>query len=179
MISSTGFARTIIQVPPLRQRLQEDPGELRQLLEHVVTGLVGEPAADLVDMVQKQPPAHSALRAPGREMSGNWSRPRGAFCSRATMPAASAVSRRTRGAVAGRHRSRHVRRRAVLAGYCACLYEKSGNYEAVARLTHLDRRRSKIRRATTGRRRSSAAKRRRKGGGAGHRRTLILCAVKP
>jgi transcriptional regulator of acetoin/glycerol metabolism len=29
---------------------------------------------------------------------------------------------------------------ALLAGYCALLYEKSGSYEAVARLTNLDRR---------------------------------------
>src|SRR5437588_3000610 len=42
----------IIEVPPLRQRLQEDPGELHQLLDHTVRALIGEPAPELVARVE-------------------------------------------------------------------------------------------------------------------------------
>src|ERR1043166_8476931 len=41
----------VIEVPPLRQRLQEDPKELRQLLEHVLTGMLGGPGPELVAQV--------------------------------------------------------------------------------------------------------------------------------
>src|SRR5437870_2700327 len=41
----------VIHVPSLRQRLHEDPDELRRLLESAVANLVGAPAADLAEIV--------------------------------------------------------------------------------------------------------------------------------
>src|SRR2546428_6439007 len=41
-----------IPVPPLRHRLQEDGNEIRQLLEHVLTGMLGGPAPELVAQVE-------------------------------------------------------------------------------------------------------------------------------
>src|SRR6266481_6029227 len=42
----------MIEVPPLRQRLQQDPKELHQLIEHSLTFMLGEPAAELVTHVE-------------------------------------------------------------------------------------------------------------------------------
>src|SRR5580765_2493856 len=42
----------MIEVPPLRLRLQQDPKELRQLIEHTLTRMLGEPAAELVTHVE-------------------------------------------------------------------------------------------------------------------------------
>ncbi|MEK7678161.1 MAG: sigma 54-interacting transcriptional regulator [Verrucomicrobiota bacterium] len=131
----------IIQVPPLRQRLQEDPGELRQLLEHVVTGLVGEPAADLVDMVQAtlQRTLGTPYAWPGnvRELEQATRR---ILLTRDYAGSVRPLAPDSRSELLAGIEAGTLDAEAVLAGYCACLYEKSGNYEAVARLTHLDRR---------------------------------------
>lgn len=70
----------VIQVPPLRQRLREDPDELRQLLDHAIAMMVGAPAADLADPVEKTIRATVGDLYPGQETSANWSRPSGVFC---------------------------------------------------------------------------------------------------
>src|SRR5262249_13598430 len=41
----------IITVPPLRQRLEEDPGELEELLKHTLSRMTGEESPPLVEKV--------------------------------------------------------------------------------------------------------------------------------
>src|ERR1041385_1123837 len=41
----------VIKVPSLRQRLQEDPNELQDLLRHTIASIVGEPAAGLEEKI--------------------------------------------------------------------------------------------------------------------------------
>jgi transcriptional regulator with PAS, ATPase and Fis domain len=43
----------VIQVPPLRQRLQQDPGELRQLLQHLLARTLGESALEMLEKMEQ------------------------------------------------------------------------------------------------------------------------------
>lgn len=131
----------VIHVPPLRQRLLEDPEELRQLLEHTVTGIIGERATDLEGTV-----ARTIRRTVGEHYSwpGN---------VRELEQAVRRILLTGQYTASGHPNSQDAREQliagiqaetldadALLAGYCALLYQKTGNYEAVARLTRLDRR---------------------------------------
>src|SRR5437016_11867339 len=42
----------VIHVPPLRQRLEEDPDELRQLVEHLLTGMMGDAGRELAAKIE-------------------------------------------------------------------------------------------------------------------------------
>ncbi|HYG35355.1 MAG TPA: sigma 54-interacting transcriptional regulator, partial [Clostridia bacterium] len=42
----------VIHVPPLRQRLEEAPDELHQLINHLVNGMMGETAPELVERIE-------------------------------------------------------------------------------------------------------------------------------
>ena len=42
----------VIHVPPLRQRLEEDPDELRQLVEHLLIGMMGEAGRGLAAKIE-------------------------------------------------------------------------------------------------------------------------------
>lgn len=128
-----------IQVPPLRQRLQEAPGELRMLLEHVTEGMMGEPAAELVDVVE-----HALRRDLGEDYPwpGNVRELEqavrrilltGHYAGSAPTKAPDLRSELMAGIEA---HSLDADR--LLGGYCALLYEKHGSLEAVARATNLD-----------------------------------------
>jgi DNA-binding NtrC family response regulator len=131
----------VIQVPPLRQRLSEDSGELHQLLEHTLSKMLGAPAAKLVDSME------SSLRAsvgnkyhwPGnvRELEQATRRLllTGHYTGGAEPKAATALD----GLIDGIE-GETLDADTLLAGYCRLLYESSGNFEEVARKTNLDRR---------------------------------------
>jgi hypothetical protein len=129
----------VIEVPPLRQRLEEDPGELRQLLEHALAGMVGESAAELVPKVE------AALRRavgdeypwPGnvRELEQAVRRIllTGHYTGSAQAKSAGPRDQLIAGIEAG-----SLDADGLLAGYCKVLHEREGTYEAVARRTCLD-----------------------------------------
>jgi DNA-binding NtrC family response regulator len=131
----------VIEVPPLRQRLREEPGELRQLIEHALRGMVGEPAAELAVRLET-----GVRRSPGEryDWPGNVRELEQAI-RRMLLTGeytGSAPSRRPdplEQLITGIE-AEALDADALLAGYCRLLYEGSGNYEAVARRTHLDRR---------------------------------------
>jgi DNA-binding NtrC family response regulator len=130
-----------ITIPPLRQRLAEEPREFDALLGHIMARVAGEAAAELRPMVRE------ALRELGR---GHYAWPgnvreleqavrRILLTRRYTgEPPPSPIDRATQlsTAVAGGT----IDADALLAGYCALLYERCGNLEEVARRTNLDRR---------------------------------------
>jgi transcriptional regulator with AAA-type ATPase domain len=131
----------VIEAPPLRQRLREDPAELRRLLEHVLTGMIGEPAKELVVQIE------AALRRavgldypwPGNVREFEQAVRRilltGDYQGAAPSKAAGLREQLAAGIEAGT-----LNAEALLAGYCRVLYEKEGTYEAVARRVNLDRR---------------------------------------
>jgi DNA-binding NtrC family response regulator len=131
----------VIEVPPLRQRLQEDPKELRQLLEHVLTGMLGGPGPELVAQVE------AAL---GRAVGDQYPWPgnvreleqaiRRILLTGHYTGSARARSCGIREQVIAGIEAETLDADALLAGYCALLYEKCGSYEGVARRMNLDRR---------------------------------------
>jgi DNA-binding NtrC family response regulator len=133
-----------IRVPPLRQRFREEPGELHELLTHVVTAMVGEPAPELVSQVEEtlRRNVNETYSWPGnvRELEQAVRRilVTGHYTGSSPARAGGVLDELVTGVEA-----ESLDADGLLAGYCALLYESSGNYEDVARKTNLDRRTAK------------------------------------
>jgi hypothetical protein len=124
-----------IVVPPLRQRLGEDPEELPQLVAHILARLAGEAVPELVTLVLEVLEADLPPRYP---WPGN---------VRELEQAARRIllTRHYRGEPGPRSpeagpAATGADAREVLAAHCARLYDELGNYQEVARRTGLDRR---------------------------------------
>ena len=131
----------IIQVPPLRTRLAEDPGEIDEILAFIIKRILGQRSAKIVQMVKdflrnNQPKDYawpgnvreleqcvrrvllkSTYDWPRHELSGN------------------TISKITQGI-----ESSSMTAQDILSEYCRILYGRLGTYEAVAKTTQLDRR---------------------------------------
>ena len=131
----------MIEVPSLRQRLQEDPGELRQLLEHALARMIGEPGDELLgrleETIKRSVGADYAWPGNVREVEQAVRRIllTGHYAGSAGPKSAS-----LREKLVNDIEAEILDADSLLAGYCAVLYEKSGTYEDVARRTNLDRR---------------------------------------
>lgn len=131
----------VIDVPPLRQRLAENPGELRQMLQHTLTGILGVHTSVLEAKVE------AAIR---RDVSDDYSWPgnvreleQAVRCILLT----GSYSGMKKAEPAGFFEqfmadveAQNLDAEGLLAGYCGLLYRKAGTYEEVARRTNLDRR---------------------------------------
>ena len=131
----------IIQVPSLQQRLQEDPEELEQLLAHTLCGIIGEPAAELEQMVataiRRTVGEHYAWPGNVRELEQAVRRILlNNHYAASSLPPAHDIREQLIFGI----ESESIDANTLLAGYCALLYDKCENYETVARLTKLDRR---------------------------------------
>jgi len=131
----------IITVPPLRQRIEEDPAELRDLVVYTVKKTVGKPYPELVDLVleviEKQLGRDYPWPGNVRELEQ---------CIRRVM-----LKRDYRGdqktqngdlatiLTEGISRG-ELDAQNLLSGYCKMLYRRLGTFEEVARRTRLDRR---------------------------------------
>lgn len=131
----------VIVVPPLRQRLAEDRGELDELLEVIVKRIVGRPDGDVVDLVRE---AIEGGVGPDYAWPGNVRELE--QCVRRVLltqhyegespPAAATLrDRLAAGVASGAYNALDL-----LADYCRMLHEQTGTYEDVARQTGLDRR---------------------------------------
>jgi DNA-binding NtrC family response regulator len=131
----------IITVPPLRQRIQEDPAELDDLLAHTVQRMLGKPSPQLSKRVRRVIDRHLGpdYAWPGnvRELEQ---------CVRQVLlnqtylgdqgaDSADLDSKLIQGIQQG-----NIEAQQLLAGYCYLLYRRHGTYEAVARRARLDRR---------------------------------------
>ena len=123
-----------------RQRLRESPGELRELLAHTVTGMIGSLSPRVVETVEAKlrasvgddyawPGNVRELEQAARRilLTGNY-RP-------GSSPKVTGFERLVDGI-----EGEALDADGLLAAYCGLLYENSGNYEEVARKTKLDRR---------------------------------------
>lgn len=131
----------VILVPPLRQRIREAPAELEVLLAHVLTGILGAPARELEQQVAQKLRATvgEAYHWPGnvRELEQAVRRILLTDHYAASTPANTTDVREQ--LMAGIE-TESMDADTLLGRYCALLYERSGNYETVARQTKLDRR---------------------------------------
>jgi DNA-binding NtrC family response regulator len=131
----------VIVVPPLRQRIAEDPRELDTLFDHVLLRMTGSPSAELRGFVK------SAIQKnipPGYPWPGNVRELEQCVRSILLTGAYSAESA-ARGdeLEAGIVRAIHGQAYdadGLLADYCTLLYRSFGSYEEVARRLKLDRR---------------------------------------
>lgn len=132
----------VITVPSLRQRLQEDPVELNELLNHVIQRLTGQESKPLIAEIKEV--FHSNLGDhypwPGnvRELEQAVRRIlltkqyEGDLMSKATPDSQARLLAGIEGGI--------LDAEALLSAYCTLLYQRHGTYEEVARRTHLDRR---------------------------------------
>jgi transcriptional regulator of acetoin/glycerol metabolism len=132
----------IVEVPSLRQRLDEDPSELRDLVSHLAQRLVGSEgeqlAEEVLQVITEQ--LGSAYAWPGniRELEQCV---RNVLIRRAyrqplsSAPAADAIEQLTAAMRGGTLSADEL-----VSRYCQLVYEQTGSYEATARKIGLDRR---------------------------------------
>jgi len=134
----------VIEVPPLRQRLQEDPRELDRLLRQLVARLMGaahdELAARIRAALDRRPGPDYSWPGNVRELEQAVRRVllTGVYAGQAAPADAGPEARLLAGVAAGTLDADRL-----LAGYCALLHRRHGTYEEVARRTGLDRRTAK------------------------------------
>ncbi len=131
----------VIEVPPLNQRLREDPEELDRLIAHVLAGIAGGQAGELVGLVVKvirrDTGADYAWPGNVRELEQAVRR---ILLTGGYQPATPLSRRKARVAWLEEAEAGRLDADAVLAGYCRQLYDELGSYEQVATRTGLDRR---------------------------------------
>jgi transcriptional regulator of acetoin/glycerol metabolism len=125
----------------LRQRVQEDPGELDDLLAHTVQRMLGKPSPELSKMVRmvidRQLGDHYAWPGNVRELEQ---------CVRQVLLNQTYSGDQRPGTVdlcaqlQEGIQNGSIEAQQLLAGYCYLLYQRHGTYEAVARRAGLDRR---------------------------------------
>jgi hypothetical protein len=131
----------IIEVPPLRRRLAEDPGEIEEILVFIVRRILGQSSPEIVqkvkDFLRKNQPEDYSWPGNVRELEQcvrrmllktgyTWHSPDN------PEDAAGKIARKMeRGTMTAGD---------LLSDYCRLLYDRLGTYEAVARTTQLDRR---------------------------------------
>jgi DNA-binding NtrC family response regulator len=135
----------VIEVPPLRQRLAEEPRELDVLLEQLVRRIAGDTDNDVVAQTKA---AIEAGIPKGYGWPGNVRELE--QCVRRTLLSGrcgpDVATRSTNGAGSfldtfmNATREGTLEARELVARYCALLHERTGTYEEVARITGLDRR---------------------------------------
>jgi DNA-binding NtrC family response regulator len=131
----------VIIVPPLRQRIREDTGELDDLLSHTLVRILGASSSELTDMIKS-----AIIKYPGKDYHwpGNV-RELEQFVRRILldpdMSEVSMVGASDRGSqLKSGIDAGSLSADELLGGYCRMLYERYGTIEAVARKTQLDRR---------------------------------------
>lgn len=128
----------VIPIPPLRQRIAEDPGELELLLQHLVERIAGEPSSTLVKLCMQR------LRTdvgPGYPWPGNV-RELAQAVRRIVLTQGYRPERAKRDddAVTAPFLEGNLNVTALLGRYASMLYQRHGSYVQVARIMELDRR---------------------------------------
>jgi DNA-binding NtrC family response regulator len=130
----------IISIPPLCQRLQEDPEEMTDLLEHTIRRILGysspELAADIALKIKKHLPSDYQWPGNVRELEQCVRR----LLLKGSYEITVTESARTSDLLCEGINSGSMNAQVLLAGYCKLLYDRLGSYEAVARHINLDRR---------------------------------------
>jgi DNA-binding NtrC family response regulator len=134
----------IIEVPPLRRRLAENPGELEELIRHTLRRLLGPEAGGIEELAAGMRRTIDAQLGPGYPWPGNVrelaqcvrriqlkGRYEGDRPSREASPPEGWLRRAAAGSLDARE---------LVAAYCRALHERHRSYEEVARRTRLDRR---------------------------------------
>ena len=134
----------VIHVPTLRERLDESPRELEELVRLLVTRIVGTENAELtaraLEAITRDAPRD--YRWPGNVRELEQAVRRVLLTGRYARDHGNASDRGTRGAdrLAALLEAGQLSAQELLGHYCALLYRRFGSYAAVADRTGLDRR---------------------------------------
>jgi DNA-binding NtrC family response regulator len=134
----------VIVVPPLRQRIAEDPKELDELISLVVNRTLGEEEAEVARMVKvalkRDLPPQYGWPGNVRELEQAVRRIllTGSYLGEESVGYPDILS----GLLAGIEKGT-LDAKELMGSYCALLYERHHSYEEVARRTNLDRRTAK------------------------------------
>lgn len=131
----------VIEIPSLQQRLQENPKELSLLISGLLKKIIDKPEAQLVSKIEKR--IHSTVPAnypwPGNVRELEQSIRRICLVGHYNINEQMNLNTEQNGFIiaenAGEGSAQHLLQR-----YCRFIYERHGSYEAVARITCLDRR---------------------------------------
>ena len=126
----------VIEVPPLRQRIAEEPSELDDLIALIVCRLTGESSQEIVARVREN-------LDPSYLWPGNVRELEQAVRRVLLAQEYAGEQRPAEPDWVGKVQAGKLDADELLAGYCAMLYERHGTYEEVARRTKLDRRTAK------------------------------------
>ena len=135
----------VIRVPTLRERIQESPGELGELVALLVGRTVGEANGELsayvLEALRRDLPAGYAWPGNVRELEQAVRRVllTGAYKPEVTAAASADAEER----LVARLREGNLNADELVSGYSALLYERLGSYAAVAERTGLDPRTSR------------------------------------
>ncbi|MBN1833402.1 MAG: sigma-54-dependent Fis family transcriptional regulator [Deltaproteobacteria bacterium] len=130
-----------ILVPPLRQRIRENPGELDIMLAHLLFRMIGEESNELTQMV-----CHEIRNSMGFDYSwpGNVREleqaVRRILLTKEYKVDHARVSSSLQNKLLSGIEAGELSAQELLNTYCTLLYERFGTYEKVARITNLDRR---------------------------------------
>lgn len=131
----------IIVVPPLRERIAEDPLELDDLIEFTLEKITGKKSAELTGTIRKY-----IIKNPGVGYSwpGNV-RELGQCVRRMLLKRSYNVQEMVAGEASRSELSEKIdggllTAQEVMSGYCSLLYQRHGTIGEVARITRLDRR---------------------------------------
>ena len=131
----------VIVVPPLRERLRDDPAELGLLLGALVRRLTGDEspalAAEVLAALKESPGPDYAWPGNVRELE---QAARRVLLSGRYEPAPVKRSEAADEAWLDQAAEGALDAESLLAAYCAHLHQRHGTYEEVARITRLDRR---------------------------------------
>jgi transcriptional regulator with PAS, ATPase and Fis domain len=131
----------VVTVPPLRQRIEEDPAELDDLVVLIVRRLTGEASPAVMDGIMAVLRASPAMRY---SWPGNVRELEQAVRRIVLTRQYAGDDRRLPMDLAGRLQAGvadgSLDAETLLAAYCRMLYERHRTYEEVARRTRLDRR---------------------------------------
>jgi len=136
------LSSNIIRVPPLRERLEDSPQELAELVDALLARMVGEVAPLLRDSILEaldDLPAGYTWPGNVRELEQALRR---IILNGSYVPDPLPESTGGDPWLAALNEGR-LEAADLLAGYCRRLYDRLGTYEAVARVTGLDRRTAK------------------------------------
>jgi transcriptional regulator with GAF, ATPase, and Fis domain len=127
----------VITVPPLRQRIREEPAELDDLIGLIVKRLTGQAAPELIALVRGEAPAKYAWPGNVRELEQAVRR---VLLTQEYAGDHRAVATDLAGQIQNGIADGSLDADALLAGYCKLLHDRHATYEEVARRTNLDRR---------------------------------------
>ena len=132
----------VILVPPLRQRIQEDPNELDELVKHTVKRIVGEDSDDVafrvIHDIHNQVPNDYAWPGNVRELEQCIRRI--LLKQKYEIDRSAIAPDDVEGSLINGVKAGSMDAQTLLSHYCVLLYNRYGSYEEVARKTVLDRR---------------------------------------